>query len=391
MYLLTTLIAKLTAIVSKSFKRGAGYTLPGHYAAKIHPWLLRKIVALLPERIILITGTNGKTTTTKIITHVLEKNSYAVLCNKSGANLQNGIVSAVLLESDYLGRLAKDIAVFEVDELYFPVFLELLTKYRKAEMPFDITILFMNVSRDQLDRYFEPDIVLARWKSAIKKCKFDLKIVLDSTQAYFESFLSDSALATYGFDASYQALDRTKLTGEFNAKNLNAALLALELVGLSADESITALADFELAYGRGEELLYTEKSFKLYLAKNPASFNNNLKMVSSTAVASEALLFILNDNIPDGRDVSWIYDIDPVRLKNVCSAKEIYVAGTRFIEMALRLDYAGVDVKKANIDSKIKNVLAKISENSSVSKIVCFPNYSAMLALRKLLAGRSIL
>ncbi|MBN1162823.1 DUF1727 domain-containing protein [Patescibacteria group bacterium] len=344
---------------------------------------------MLPSKLILVTGTNGKTTTTKIISHILQNNNYRVISNKSGANLLNGIISSLLLGTNILGRLNRDVAVLEVDELFFPYFLDLLGKHRTSSL--DVTALLMNVSRDQLDRYFEPDIVLNKWKAGLKKFSFPTKIVLDKSQEYFKPFFVDDTLDTYGFDSSYTALDKTSLSGEFNAKNLNAALIAVELMGISEEVSISALSDFKLAYGRGEEINYAQNIYKIYLAKNPASFNNNLKMFMSQKIHIDSLLFILNDNIPDGKDVSWIYDIDPVLLKKVCHSKDIYVSGTRYLEMALRLDYAGVTLGKDNINRSIKESLKKINKCMKDKTIVCYPNYSSMLELRKLLVGRSIL
>jgi hypothetical protein len=100
-----------------------------------------------------------------------------------------------------------------------------------------------------------------------------------------------------------------------------------------------------------------------------------------------SVLFILNDNIPDGRDVSWIYDISPEKLQKFCIDKTVYVSGSRFLDMAVRLKYAGVFLEDANISSNLSALVSSISSQT----VVVFPNYSAMLELRKLLKGRAIL
>jgi UDP-N-acetylmuramyl tripeptide synthase len=130
------------------------------------------------------------------------------------------------------------------------------------------------------------------------------------------------------------------------------------------------------------------------LAKNPASFNFNLEAVVDGSILDDTFLFVLNDNIPDGRDVSWIYDIDAALLSKACAGKTIFVSGTRALDMALRLNYAGVTVPALNIAAELKKSLACIAAGSAdlpVKSLVVFPNYSAMLETRKLLVGRKIL
>lgn len=142
-----------------------------------------------------------------------------------------------------------------------------------------------------------------------------------------------------------------------------------------------------MAYGRGEEIPLGKKIFRIFLAKNPASFNNNLDLLIKKEVDAPTLLFVLNDNIPDGRDVSWIYDINPEKLYKACSGKKIFVSGKRYLDMAVRLSYAGIEVERKNLK---KNLKAALSETPGENTII-LPNYSAMLDTRKVLTGRKIL
>ncbi len=244
-------------------------------------------------------------------------------------------------------------------------------------------LLLLNLSRDQLDRYGEVDIIFDRWQDAFSHLPQKTVVLADSDQELFKQlggnviyFNSDSAL-----------LKKTRLHGTFNAKNVNAAFKVAKLLNLDLAKVEQSLTTFEVAYGRGELIKYGEQRFQVFLAKNPASFNHNLDIITAGNVVPEALLFVLNDNIPDGRDVSWIYDIDAKKLYEACKDKTIFVSGTRAQDMAIRLKYAGVSVDTANIFTNLKNALTRIPQ----LEVVVLPNYSAMLEIRKLLLGRSIL
>jgi UDP-N-acetylmuramyl tripeptide synthase len=158
-------------------------------------------------------------------------------------------------------------------------------------------------------------------------------------------------------------------------------------VGISREVILKSFENFDLAFGRGEIIETPTNVFQVFLAKNPASFNQNLNLFSDGDFSESAFLFVLNDNIPDGRDVSWIYDIEPLKLREVCFGKQIYVSGKRYLDMAIRLKYAGVDVIESNICENLQVAISKIQSKN----VVVLPNYSAMLAFRKLTLGREIL
>jgi UDP-N-acetylmuramyl tripeptide synthase len=185
-------------------------------------------------------------------------------------------------------------------------------------------------------------------------------------------------------------IGETTLTGYFNEKNLNAALVSLRNLGIEPEESLKHLADVKLAFGRGEKVSIDGKKVTFYLAKNPASFNNNLDFIKDH-LDCDTLVFALNDNIPDGRDVSWIYDINPEKISLVCENKNIYVTGKRSLDLAIRLKYANVKFSENQVCENLPLILKQVISDARSKNIVVFPNYSAMLDCRKVLLGRKIL
>lgn len=382
MFYIALITSKLINLIIDTFKLGAGFTWPGHIALKLKPDLISNDRFKYPKGSVYISGTNGKTTTSKLITHILKKNNYKVVHNNSGANLLNGVASAMLMDCDIWGNPKSDTAVFEVDEFVLPYLLE----QREPSI-----LVLLNLSRDQLDRYGETDIISERWKKSIITLKEDTILVLDSTQSKFSDYPNNFKGSTVTFDADMSNLASTSLVGEFNAKNVNAAVLVSEMLGIPKYLSLDVLKDFDAAYGRGEIINKKDKSFKVFLAKNPTSFNNNLDVLLDAGLIADTLLFILNDDPRDGRDVSWIYDIDPKKLSKVCVGKKIYVSGSRYLDMAVRINYAEAPLPEENVIYDLSTCVENIFQNEATKNVLVFPNYSAMLAVRKLLVGREIL
>lgn len=381
-FFLALFTAKITSFIINLFKFGSGYTWPGHNALKVFPDVLNDHRILFRKGVVFVTGTNGKTTTTKIITHLLESQGQKVIHNATGANLLNGIVSQILLSMTLVGDLDADYGVFEVDEFSLPKVLE----YIQPDV-----LAVLNLSRDQLDRYGETDIIFERWVKAFSRLNLGVKLVIDEETIEFEN-LKNMNLEYLTFDSSDELSSRTKLKGKFNAKNLNASLQILKILGYDSDILLDHMENFDFAYGRGELV----DKFHIYLAKNPASFNNNLSVLPEFDSSNTALVVVLNDKIPDGRDVSWIYDIDPLQILSTFEPffgeahNFIFVSGTRAYDMATRLQYAGVSIDSDNIDNDLEKILNKVSQDFQFRNAVLLPNYSAMLESRKILIGRSI-
>ncbi|RJR26877.1 Mur ligase family protein [candidate division WWE3 bacterium] len=382
MFYVVLYLAKLTNFLIRIFKKGAGFTWPGHLALKLYPSLFQNTRIHFPRGIIYVSGTNGKTTTTKLITHICENNSVKVLHNKSGANLLNGIASTILLDRNIFGKALADLAVFEVDEFTLPHLIK--------KIPPTVLIL-LNLSRDQLDRYGEIDVILERWERILAELDPRTVLILDATQKKFDVLSKAFKGKIFYFNDNLDNVRHTKLLGDFNAKNVNAAVTAAGVLGIGPEKAAESLEGFDAAYGRGEIIEYSEKMYHLFLAKNPTSFNNNMDLLTSGETFPDTILFILNDDPRDGRDVSWIYDISREKLFEACRNKEIFVSGSRCLDMAVRLEYAGIPVKKDNISLSLAKLVKKISGTPHVKSVAALPNYSAMLELREVLLGRQIL
>ncbi len=388
------LISWLTKFFSKFIKifhLGNGYTWPGHLVQKIYPAIWKKLKenkdSFFSKGIVFISGTNGKTTTSALLTHLLRSSGYSVTHNASGANLLNGILTSILLRTNFFGRVVDDFAVFEVDEFNLPFLLEKITPDY---------LLLTSLSRDQLDRYGEIATIMKRWLDALKNIitqeseeEFKPSLIVNSSDEGFSAVVD--LYKKYGVDVISFSDDTgflkyTLLVGSFNARNVNAAVTAASELGVDRQKIPDYLKNFEPAFGRGERVAKFGKEFYIFLAKNPASLNNNLKMLFKEKIGYDSLLFILNDKIPDGRDVSWIYDIEPDFLRRICEGHNVYVSGTRFLDMQIRLDYAGVDSAEQVFDLNRENLVELKGQ-----RIMVLPNYSAMLEFRQLITGSDIL
>lgn len=382
MYIISILISKITYFVINLLNIGSGHTWPGHIVIELFPKTLEKIKYKLPDKVVVISGTNGKTTTVKILKHILETNDYSVLSNDTGANLLNGVASSVLLNSKLNGKLNYDIAVFELDELNLPEFLKVVKP--------DVLAL-LNLSRDQLDRYWEKEVILEKWAEAARDLGEKTQLILDEDQPMLKKLSEVNKGTTKYFNDNYKNLEKTALLGRFNAKNVNCALLIAEELGLDMDLAVQSLSGFDYAYGRGEEIKYKSKNFRVFLAKNPESINQNLSLLLEGNLEYDSVLYILNDNIPDGKDVSWIFDVDPILLRKANHKKMLYVSGTRALDMMVRLGYAGSKMPEKNINSRLSKTVEIIVSNENIKNIIVLPNYSAMLDFRKVVLGRKIL
>lgn len=386
-------IGRFISFISNLFNVGSGGTWPGEIALKFDPNILTKIA---PKNIILVAGTNGKTTTTLMIKHILGDN---VVTNASGANLLNGIVSAIITSppSDY--------GVFEVDEAALPRILHFVQNDDRK-----LIIVLLNLFRDQLDRYGEVDSIVKKWQDALRN--FSGTLILNSDDPQIASLgngktiyfgLNDQKLfrktQEHAMDSQFcpvcgQRLNyagtfyshlghwscpkckffRPKplidkafvypLPGLYNRYNTLAAVGVAHVLKRPVD-----LKNFEAAFGRQEEI----GKAKIFLSKNPASFNESLRTVIE--LEAENILFSLNDRIPDGRDISWIWDVDFEMLPKKIN---LFSMGDRVYDLALRLKYAGRETKI-------------VKEIPDIANLYILATYSAMLEIRKKLTGRKIL
>mgnify|MGYP001247008198 CR=1 FL=1 len=382
MYVISILISKIIYFFINLLKIGSGFTWSGHLVLELFPKTLKRVSHRLPEKVVVVSGTNGKTTTVKLLRHILETNGLKVLSNETGANLINGVVSSVLLNSEINGSLDYDVAVFELDELN-------LSEFLKVVKP-DVLAL-LNLSRDQLDRYWEKEVILEKWEEAVKGLNEDSLLVLDEDQRMLRKLSKLHKGSTRYFNDDRRYLKNTNLQGGYNAKNVNCSLLVAKGLGLDVEKAVGTLSNFKYAYGRGEKFEYKNKNFRVLLAKNPESVNQNLSLLLEGVFSYDSVLYILNDNIPDGRDVSWIFDIEPELIKMVNQKKHLYISGTRALDMTVRIGYAGSEIDIRNVDSNLASTIEKIIKDENSKNIIVLPNYSAMLDFREITLGRKIL
>lgn len=438
---LLILLGKLISAINRFLNSGSGSTWPGHIALSLNKNFIRNILKNSKTKIILIAGTNGKTTTGKLIQTILEKNGKKVFQNTAGANLLNGIASTLVLHSTVVGRLNYNFAIFEIDENTLPLILKEITN--------PDFIILLNLFRDQLDRYGEVNTIARKWSTALKNLNNKTTLLLnaddpqvahlglhpegvnviyfginpknntnkiqhasDSTYcpncgkkliykfAYF-SHLGDWSCKKCGFkhpQETFISAPIYPLSGIYNKYNTNATVLLAKELGFSKEKILSALKDFKPAFGRQEILNIDGKKVQIFLSKNPTSFNESLRTIAS--LNAKNLLLVLHDRIPDGRDVSWIWDVDFEEY--IPKFKNISVSGDRTYDMALCLKYASgnqnLKGKSQNYNSKfkiyddLKNAIKESLKSLSANEtLYILPTYSAMLEVRKILTGKKIL
>jgi len=421
------LIGKTTAFIIKNLLNRNASTWPGHMALESNSRFIKNILKKNPDlKLVLIAGTNGKTTTTKALDHILISNNISVIRNDSGANLLNGLASLLIKHSNMKGKINKKALLFEVDENSLPLIL-------KESNP--SAILLLNLFRDQLDRYGEINVTADKWREALTKVSKQTIIIANADDPQIVNITKDLYLTTYfsindnlktektlshAVDSttcpecfadltyskiayshignfkcpkcnftnprSYKYDIKSNLKGSFNIYNLAAAILTAEKVfKLPNEKSLDTLKDFKPAFGRQEELTYKGKKIKILLSKNPTGFNESLKVVIQDKCSN--ILILLNDRIPDGRDISWIWDVDFEMLSE--KNQNITVSGDRTYDMANRLHYADIKSNPVeNLDLALNKALSKTPKDET---LIILPTYSAMLEIRKLLTGKSIL
>ncbi len=478
----TRLIVSVTRFVGEISRRlnvGAGATWPGEIALMLRPDIASSLVKELKKGVILVAGTNGKTTTALMITKILEHQGFDVIHNASGANLLNGVVSAFIQEADWFGNINTDWGVFEIDENSLPIVIDNLysssdESSRRREVTRDssrlrsnnkkLVIVLLNLFRDQLDRYGEVDVIVEKWQKALLKLDsgnqriktyhaFEpdtgnqyvklYQLIVNSDDpgvawigmsvkakvTYFgindkSEFLKSAEHATdstfcpncgsrfiyEGIYYSHIGIWKcskctntrpktnifswpTVLPGLYNRYNTLAAVATAKSLGIADSAIKKSLISFTPAFGRQEEFMIDEKKMKIFLSKNPAGFNASLRTVIEQK--AKHFLFVLNDRIPDGRDVSWIWDVD---FETLSKNSKIMISGDRSYDMALRLKYADISDKsqisnpKSQIEQNLeKAVRSAISQTPKGQTLFVLATYSAMLEVRKILVGRKIL
>jgi lipid II isoglutaminyl synthase (glutamine-hydrolysing) len=434
------LAGKATGALSRITRRGGGTTLPGDVARAIDPKILTRLAADLTRGSILITGTNGKTTTSRLITWLLEGAGHHVVSNRAGANLIFGATAAAVNRAAMDGTLHVDWGVFEIDEASLP---------RAVEELQPKATLVLNLFRDQLDRYGELETIAKKIEKALATQKAILNaddprvaeiglslpskpvwFGLDDTRVAsktlphaadartcphdgatlifdavyvghdgvyrcpngdFERPRPDLAardIALNGFDSIALTVDGARiempLGGLYNAYNITAAYAGACALGLDGRYIAERLRTFKAAFGRQERVEFRGRHLILVLSKNPAGFNETLRTATDLAHGHNFIIG-LNDRKADGTDVSWIWDVDFEQLQG--KATTVIPAGNRAYDLAVRLKYAGIPHEEPQTDAgKALDLLIKTTNEGDTAYLLC--TYTAMLDLRAELVRR---
>ncbi len=440
MFYLALTLAHIADWFIQAFDLGAGSTWPGEIALRVDPQFIAHLLAHNTVKPIIIAGTNGKTTTSLLITQGLIQKGYRVITNPEGANLVNGIASSLIKRATLSGTVTADFAVWESDENAFTQITQAVQK------PY--LIVFLNLFRDQLDRYGEVHSIAARWKEALQSVDDSTVLVgngddpriaylmRDWKKAHFFGASGDEkkqtvlthdvdsiycpscgakleyAGSTYSHLGNYRCIscgfrtptednepveDLPHLKGIYNRYNVRAALMALQTVcQISQSEALTLISQVRPAFGRQEIIEYQGKKWVVTLSKNPAGFNQSIQVIPELVNSTKtSVLIVLNDRIPDGTDVSWIWDVEFEKVYDY--ATDVWVTGDRTYDMAIRLQKE-IQVPNSNSNSilraeeDLKKAIDLIAQNhQSATPIIVLATYTGMLAVRKILTGRALL
>ena len=481
----TVVLGRAARRVSRLRGGGSGGTaLPGLVVEKLDPGFLARTLGQLSMGVVVVSGTNGKTTTTKMVVQLLREQGLRVLTNRSGSNFVRGVLASLLTEVDAGGRLNHDVAVLELDEAHAVRFVRLI-RPRHA--------LLLNVMRDQLDRFGEIDYTASLLHKVALATTGSVVVNADDPRLGSEAFTGDLAVrvASFGAGPALRSLfvsdddlrtgaaqaeearrearreapqagaDRAEdpeagqseqtgqagqsesgrsttsdtapaapetapetstppaprvslqslsgqdavvrvdgadhdiafaIPGIHNQLNACAALaVALETLGDRADLAglLATLARVQAAFGRGEILTLDGRDVQLSLVKNPAGFRMGLLTAAEAVRAGgpESVMIAINDEYADGRDMSWLWDVEFAGLREEGVA---VVTGVRAWDMALRLRYDEVPI--GTVEPDLTRAVALLRQAASAADdgagrpMRIFTTYTAMLALRAHLA-----
>ncbi len=432
--IISILATKFTIFLTKTILKG-GTTFPGKVALKLDKNILGKVAS--GYNVILVTGTNGKTTTTSMIYNILKEKGFSVITNNTGANLYSGIVTTFVDNYKFSDKNHEKFAVIEVDEANVKFITKKIT-------PNIITVT--NLFRDQLDRYGEVYTTLTKILEGVHSVPTS-KLILNGDESLLGKLDIKNPVVFYGFktninenktidinadakfckfcktpykynfvtynhlgdyyctgcgykrpEISYGVDEIIDLTSESSTVKINNteiflsqsgvyniynALCAYSIAKELGVDDITIKKSLESqssSFGRQETINIEDKEVKIILVKNPAGYNQALDTLCLSKDPFSAA-FILNDNYADGRDVSWIWDVNFEHLNNV-DLNEIYVSGLRSYDMAVRLKTAGLDSSKFSITEEYDALTERIKESNN-KKVYILATYTAMINYRK--------
>jgi UDP-N-acetylmuramyl tripeptide synthase len=441
--------AAARAVGGLSRRAGRGATsLPGKVLIRLEPRAISELAARLPRGSVVVSATNGKTTTAAMIAAILDRAAIPLVHNRAGANMAGGVASALLAAARDGDRIDGELGLFEVDEFWLDRILPQLSPR---------AVLLGNLFRDQLDRYGELDTIADRWAAAVSALGGRSAVVLNADDPLVADLgrmvpratyygVQDPSVAlpemqhasdskhcrrcgtAYAYDAIYlghlgvyhcpgcgqrrpdptiaaeqivlegtrsssfrlrtaaaSAPVRLPLPGLYNVYNaLGAAALCLEL-GIGLQQVTAGLEAVTAAFGRAESVIVGRVELSILLVKNPAGANEILRTLALEQGPLE-MLAILNDRTADGRDVSWVWDADFELLAG--RVRRVTCAGTRAAELALRFKYAGVPADRVRVSPPLEEALDQALADAQSERLFVLPTYTALLELHQVLASR---
>ncbi|MEG6615431.1 MurT ligase domain-containing protein [Peptococcaceae bacterium 1198_IL3148] len=436
---------KLSSRLSK-FTGGRGSSLPGVVARRIYAKTLSELSKQVKKGTIMVTGTNGKTTTNNMLAKVLQADGQRVVFNEEGANLITGVTACFVRNATLSGVIDYDYAALEVDEASFPK----VVKEVKPDM-----VVVNNFFRDQLDRYGELDKTVSLVRDALKQLD-DVILVLNADDPlvaqlgpttghkaiyygisqqqdvgraavqtrearfcpfcggeldynyYHYSQLGDYNCPRCNFARVTPEVEATDVeitlggltaqvchqgscsaitlhtAGFYNLYNALAAFAVGKLLAISVPTIQKGLEMYTPAIGRMERFRYHDKPALLNLVKNPTGFNEGLATLLSLP-GSKDVFIALNDNAADGRDISWLWDVDfEILTEQLDYLQTFTCAGTRAEEMALRLKYAGVPVDKITVVRELESAITA-TLGGQADTAYLFSTYTALWPAQSIL------
>jgi UDP-N-acetylmuramyl tripeptide synthase len=442
-------IARAVGSLSRRSGRGGGTTLPGRLLVRMAPDAIERLAATLARGSIVVSSTNGKTTTAGMISGILRADGRDPVHNRAGSNMHWGVATALLEQSG-------DEGLFELDEAWLP---------RVAPQLRPRLLVLGNLFRDQLDRYGELERLADEWAELVARLEGSCEFALNADDPLIADLGRDKELrrrpgVTYfGIEDERQALPELQhahdakhcrrcgapyvydrafvghlghyscpncdadrptpdvaatrielhgisgsrvhittpegdldldlpLPGLYNVYNALAAVTAGLRSGVSLDRVRGGLESMRAVFGRVETIEVAGKLVSILLIKNPAGANEVLRTLRLESTNGGIDLWLaLNDRIADGRDVSWIWDADFELLAD--GVRRVVCAGTRAPEMALRLKYAGWPQEAIEVIEPIERSLDR-AVSTAPGRLFALPTYTALLELRTLLAHRGL-
>jgi UDP-N-acetylmuramyl tripeptide synthase len=442
-------IARAAGAVSRGSGRGGGTSLPGKVLLKLQDDAIARMSLALERGSVVISATNGKTTTASLLSSILNRAEILPVHNHAGANMPGGIATA-LLDATKRDGLKGEIGLFEVDEAWTA---QIVLETQPS------VIVLANLFRDQLDRYGELETLADVWQEMINALPAETKVVLNADDPLLASLAEDrpntiyfgindetyadpeprhaadskfcrrcgspliytavqlghlgnyhcdncgykrpeptvaaSKIEMHGMEGSLITIDTPRrqidcelpIPGLYNVYNAVAATAAAHALDLTSGSIAGGLAGARAVFGRVETIEIAGHAVAILLIKNPTGANEVIRTISAEHSPFD-LWIALNDKTADGRDVSWVWDADFEQLAG--KVRMVTCSGTRAEELALRLAYAGIERARIVIDNRIERSFdaAVAGAVTAATQIFALPTYTSLLELRSAISRR---